>query len=112
MGVGFVMTVQTMYIGEISSDDCRGALGSLMQLFIMFGILFAYAVGPYTSYVLFQWLCLVIPIIFAGCFFLMPESPYYYVANGRTREALASLKFLRGKSKEGVHDELISIQVW
>jgi MFS family permease len=23
LGVGFVMTVQTMYIGEISSDDCR-----------------------------------------------------------------------------------------
>lgn len=33
-GVGFVMTVQPMYIGEIASDSVRGALGSLMQLFI------------------------------------------------------------------------------
>lgn len=33
-GVGFVMTVQPMYIGEIASDNVRGALGSFMQLFI------------------------------------------------------------------------------
>jgi MFS family permease len=37
-GVGFVMTTQTMYIGEISTDDCRGALGSFMQLAIAIGI--------------------------------------------------------------------------
>lgn len=34
-GVGFVMTVQTMYIGEIASNEFRGALGSLMQLCIV-----------------------------------------------------------------------------
>lgn len=34
-GVGFVMTVQPMYIGEISSDDTRNALGAFMQLFIV-----------------------------------------------------------------------------
>lgn len=35
LGVGFVMTAQPMYIGEIASDDCRGAVGSFMQLFIV-----------------------------------------------------------------------------
>lgn len=34
-GVGFVMTVSPMYCGEIASDDSRGAIGSLMQLFIV-----------------------------------------------------------------------------
>lgn len=34
-GVGFVMTAQPMYIGEIATDECRGALGSFMQLFIV-----------------------------------------------------------------------------
>ena len=34
-GVGFIMTVLPMYIGEIASDAVRGALGSLMQLFIV-----------------------------------------------------------------------------
>lgn len=35
LGVGFVMCVQPMYIGEISTDEVRGALGSFMQLFIV-----------------------------------------------------------------------------
>lgn len=34
-GVGFVMCVQPMYIGEIAADEVRGALGSFMQLFIV-----------------------------------------------------------------------------
>lgn len=34
-GVGFVMTAQPMYIGEIAVDEVRGALGSFMQLFIV-----------------------------------------------------------------------------
>lgn len=34
-GVGFVMTVQPMYVGEIATDAVRGATGSLMQLFIV-----------------------------------------------------------------------------
>ena len=34
-GVGFVFTALPMYIGEISTDNVRGALGSLMQLFIV-----------------------------------------------------------------------------
>jgi len=34
-GVGFVMTVQPMYVGEISTANVRGATGSLMQLFIV-----------------------------------------------------------------------------
>lgn len=34
-GVGFVMTAQPMYVGEIATDSVRGATGSLMQLFIV-----------------------------------------------------------------------------
>lgn len=36
--VGIVMTAQTMYVGEISTDEFRGALGSFMQLGITIGI--------------------------------------------------------------------------
>lgn len=105
-GVGFVMTVQTMYIGEIASDQYRGALGSLMQLCIVAGILYVYCVGPYVSYVAMQWACLALPILFAAAFFFMPETPTYYISKGRKEEAIASLKYLRGKSADGVQDEL------
>ncbi|XP_055850759.1 facilitated trehalose transporter Tret1-like [Episyrphus balteatus] len=109
-GVGFIMTVQPMYVGEIATDDCRGALGSFMQLFIVSGILYAYAVGPYVSYVALQWACLVIPIIFAVLFFFFPESPYYFIEKGRKLDAIKSLQFLRGQSTEGVQDEMTAIQ--
>lgn len=105
-GVGFVMTVQTMYIGEIASNEYRGALGSLMQLCIVTGILYVYSVGPYVSYAALQWACLALPIIFAGTFFFMPETPAFYISKGRKNDAINSLQFLRGKSSDGVQDEL------
>lgn len=77
------MTVQPMYIGEISTDDTRGALGSFMQLFIVSGILYVYAIGPYIGYVAFQMVCLVLPIAFVAAYFFMPESPYYFIAKGK-----------------------------
>lgn len=109
-GVGFVMTAQTMYIGEIASDDCRGALGSFMQIGIVIGILFVYCVGPYVDYLTFQYFCLAIPIIFIVLFYFMPDSPAYYVSKGRRAEAIKALKFLRGKSAEGVQEELEMIE--
>ncbi|XP_055907658.1 facilitated trehalose transporter Tret1-like [Eupeodes corollae] len=109
-GVGFIMTVQPMYVGEIATDDSRGALGSFMQLFIVAGILYAYAIGPYVSYMALQWCCLVIPIIFAVCFFFLPESPYYFAGKGQKSNAVRALQFLRGQSAEGVQDEMTLIQ--
>ncbi|XP_017464771.1 PREDICTED: facilitated trehalose transporter Tret1 isoform X1 [Rhagoletis zephyria] len=109
-GVGFVMTVQPMYVGEIATDAVRGATGSLMQLFIVAGILYVYAIGPYVSYMALQWCCLVIPIIFDVVFFFMPESPYYYAGKGHKSDALNSLQFLRGQSLDIVQDEMATIQ--
>ncbi|XP_053681314.1 facilitated trehalose transporter Tret1 [Anopheles nili] len=109
LGVGFVMTVQTMYIGEIASAEYRGALGSLMQLCIVTGILYVYSIGPYVSYGALQWACLVIPIAFAGSFFFMPETPAYYIAKGEKEKAVESLCFLRNKTVDGVQEELHEI---
>lgn len=103
------MTAQTMYIGEISSDDCRGALGSFMQVGIVTGILFVYCVGPYVSFVAFQYICLVIPIVFMATFYFMPDSPHFYVSKGRKQDAIKSLKYLRGKTSEGVQEEMDQI---
>lgn len=110
LGVGFVMTAQTMYVGEISSDECRGALGSFMQLGIVMGILYVYCVGPYVSFQSYQCYCLIIPIAFVITFFFMPDSPHYYIQKGQEENAVKSLKFLRGKSSEGVQQELDEIR--
>lgn len=40
----------------------------------------------------------------------MPDSPHFYIAKGRKDEASKSLSFLRGKSFEGIQDELTRIE--
>lgn len=77
-----MMTVTPMYVGEISTDAARNALGSFMQLFIVGGILYVYVIGPYVSYWALQYCCLAVPIVFAGLFYLMPDSPYYFIGKG------------------------------
>lgn len=39
----------------------------------------------------------------------MPETPTYYITKGRKGDAIESLCFLRGKSSDGVQDELAEI---
>lgn len=69
-----------------------------------------YAIGPYVSYYILQWACLVVTIVFAVTFFFMPESPMYFLSKGRKEDAINSLKYLRGKSANGVQDELQIMQ--
>ncbi|XP_067625976.1 facilitated trehalose transporter Tret1-like isoform X2 [Eurosta solidaginis] len=109
-GVGFVFTVQPMYVGEIATDAVRGATGSLMVLFINSGILYVYLIGPYVSYNALQWCCLAVPIIFVALFSFMPESPYYFAEKGQKLDALNSLQFLRGQTADVVEAELTTIQ--
>lgn len=67
-------------------------------------------IGPYVSYYSLQWACLAVPIAFVGGFFMMPETPAYHIQKGNKDDAIHSLMFLRGMSKESVQDELSVIQ--
>lgn len=95
-----------MYVGEIASDRCRGALGSLTALFTILGFLFVHCIGSLVTYMQTQWICLIIPCIFIVSFSFMPESPYFYVSKGELDLALKSLCFLRGKPIGSVVEEL------
>lgn len=64
LAVGGTFTVLPMYIGEIAEDAVRGSLGSFMQLFITFGLLFSYAVGPYMTVMAFNLACMLVPVMF------------------------------------------------
>lgn len=110
LSVGIVFTVLPMYIGEIAQDSVRGALGSLMQLFITFGILWSSAVGFYTSWLVCTYMSMVLPVLFLIFFTFMPESPYHLCAVGEKEKAAKALMFFRGKSNDGVQKELEQIQ--
>ncbi|XP_047503455.1 facilitated trehalose transporter Tret1-2 homolog isoform X3 [Pieris napi] len=107
-GGAFCVTAPA-YTSEIAQDSIRGTLGSFFQLMVTVGILFAYAVGSYTSVFVFNILCTLIPIVFAVTFFFMPESPNFLVVKGRHDEARDSLIRLRGRNYD-VDSELTSLQ--
>ncbi|CAG9861811.1 unnamed protein product [Phyllotreta striolata] len=112
LGVGVIFTALPMYVGEVADDECRGALGSFMQLFIVIGLLFSYALGPFISIFLFNILLLIPPVLFVALFFfLIPESPYYLLQSGRFQEALVASLKLRGMEKSIVAKELEVMKV-
>jgi hypothetical protein len=49
--------------------------------------------------------------MFAVSFVFFPESPYHLLAKGKREEATKSLQWFRGRSREGVQEELNTIQV-
>ncbi|XP_018312785.1 solute carrier family 2, facilitated glucose transporter member 8 isoform X2 [Mycetomoellerius zeteki] len=111
LALSIVFTIVPIYNGEIAEVSIRGALGSFLQLFITFGFLYSYAIGPFVSYTVFWILCAIVPIIFFICFIFMPESPYFLLGQGRKDEAIASLAKLRSKSEAAVQKEADEIQV-
>lgn len=107
---GLIIATLPMYVGEIATNDIRGATGSLMTLFMVGGIVFAYSIGPFVSYATLQWCCMALPIIFFAAFIFMPETPYYLAKNGRTEDLWKSLKFLRATNDKTIEAEINQIQ--
>ena len=96
MGGAFSLTAPA-YTSEISEKEIRGSLGSYFQLMVTIGILFAYGVGSATSVNVFSIICGVVPLVFGAIFWLMPETPLYYLKKGQKDNAQTSLQWFRGK---------------
>ncbi|XP_075970867.1 trehalose transporter 1-like protein [Anticarsia gemmatalis] len=107
LGYGIAYTTAPMYLGEIASDNVRGAMATLITVMSKFGILSQYCIGPYVSMLGLASFNIAIPILFVVTFSTMPESPYYYIKSGQKQEAESSLRKLRGKSY--VREELESM---
>ncbi|XP_025831249.1 facilitated trehalose transporter Tret1-like, partial [Agrilus planipennis] len=111
LAVGGTFTVLPMYVAEISDDAVRGTLASLFQLFIVTGLLFSYAVGPYVPIATFNYICAVLPCIFMVVFFIfIPESPYHLVAIKDDKAASKALAKFRAKSEDDIQKELSTIK--
>ncbi|XP_046959820.1 facilitated trehalose transporter Tret1-like [Vanessa cardui] len=97
LGYGIAYTAAPMYLGEIASNEVRGAMATLITVMSKFGILSQYCIGPYVSMLGLASFNIAIPILFVVTFSTMPESPYYYIKTGDTNRAERSLKQLRGR---------------
>ncbi|KOC68300.1 Facilitated trehalose transporter Tret1 [Habropoda laboriosa] len=110
IGLAFAFTVVPMYCGEIAEISVRGALGSFLQLFVTFGLLYSYSIGPYVSYLVFWICCAAVPFVFFAVFMTMPESPYFLLKIGKREEAVQALARLRSKSPASVQKEADEMQ--
>ncbi|VVC99832.1 unnamed protein product [Leptidea sinapis] len=110
--VGFSMAGSfvtcSMYTKEISDDNIRGALGSLIILFQTTGNLFMYIIGDMLGYHTILWICLSIPTLHIIIFMMMPESPSYLVKRKKLEEVKRVIAWLKHR-KEG--DSLITAEV-
>ncbi|KAL1491544.1 hypothetical protein ABEB36_012125 [Hypothenemus hampei] len=112
IGVGGAFTVLPMYVGEMSLDEHRSALGSGMNCFICFGLIFTYIVGYYVSkVVVFNLLLAGVAVGFFVIFLLIgAETPHYYVQKNKHDLALESLKRIRDAGPEENERELKMIR--
>ncbi|XP_014362889.2 facilitated trehalose transporter Tret1 [Papilio machaon] len=97
LGYGIAYTAAPMYLGEIASNEVRGAMATLITVMSKFGILSQYCIGPYVSMLGLASFNISIPILFVVTFSAMPESPYYHLKSGQHNLAEISLKKLRGR---------------
>ena len=108
---GGVLTFCPMYVGEISEDNIRGALGTIRSAVgNMSGILIC-AIGPLLSIRDMAIICILMPLVFAVAFFWMPESPMFLMKFGKTEEAMEAMIWLRGGNKEAAEEEISKLTV-
>lgn len=93
---GAASVVVPMFASEIAEQSIRGMLGTLFQLQITAGILFAYATAFTDSLHVIAILCSMAPALLLISFPFIPESPAWLVMQGRKNEANDVLKHFRG----------------
>lgn len=94
-----------IYVSEIATNENRGALGCLYELFLNLGILLTQIAGLYMSYVPVWRYLWAIPTILAvaqiaGLYLFCTESPRYLVAIGQNEKARLAFFKLRGHENE------------
>lgn len=104
LAYGLSYSVLPMYLGEIASDRIRGSISTLLTVMAKSGILYAYAIAPYTSVRLMAWLAIIPAAVFIGTFIFLPESPYYLLGKNEHENAKKSLSRLR--QRNDVDEEL------
>jgi len=115
LGVGFVSAIIILYMSEIAPKGVRGTIVAGYSFAVTVGLLLASVVGYATqnrfdtgSYripiaIQFLW-----AIILAGGLCFLPESPRWYVKNGKLDKAADALARVRGQAVDSryITDEL------
>ncbi|XP_018011245.2 facilitated trehalose transporter Tret1, partial [Hyalella azteca] len=94
--IGSSSAAGSAYVGEISSRDIRGRLGSFYELALTMGILLSMLVGTFTTWQRLALICTSPTLLYAVLVYCCKESPAYLLLKGRETEARAALQHFRG----------------
>lgn len=84
--------IPPMYTNEISDENIRGSLGSMLILAQNLGFLIMYVCGDLLSFTTVLWISFIIPTVHFLLFLLLPDSPSYLVTKGRVEVCIVSIK--------------------
>lgn len=107
--VGIASLSLPVYLAEAVQPEMRGVLGLLPTTIGNAGILIIYVAGSYMDWRYLSVVCAVLSVPFLICMMLIPETPRWFVANGRDRDAQNSLQWLRGQGAD-ITTEMSDIQ--
>ncbi|KAL4717761.1 hypothetical protein ACJJTC_000910 [Scirpophaga incertulas] len=85
-----------MYIKEISQDNIRGAVVSMVILMQNVGLFLIYMMGAYLDYYMVLWICFGLSVAAIIALMFAPESPAYLVKKGKLEDAAKTVALLRG----------------
>lgn len=113
LSLGSTFIVIPVYTAEIAEKHIRGFLGAAMQVFITFGSVIAFSIGPYLSIMWSDIIYALIPVLFLILSFEIPESPYYLVKTNNLQEASNIVKRTTNSNDvETIQKDLEEIQLY
>lgn len=108
---GIFMTVSFIYFVEIADKEIRGKLSVAIRFMFNFGSFLVVSVGSFVSYTTLNRMLIVLPIgHFVACWFI-PETPHFYIKEGKVEAAEKSLQLLHGcKDQNELQSRLESLR--
>lgn len=98
--VGIGSLAFPVYLGETIQPEVRGTLGLFPTAIGNIGILICYLVGKYFNWSELAYLGAALPVPFLILMIMIPETPRWYISQGREEEARKALQWLRGKNTQ------------
>lgn len=84
------------YIEDIAENQILSTLANFYHVHFSCGVLFGYIIGLIENTSWLSILCASIPTAFFVAFIFLPESPAYFLSQGKFHEAKAAMRYFRG----------------